>query len=181
MKKSYNLKKLLKYLKFNEKIQKRDLDFKQFENFPYLTTKKTSDQEYKIFFRTQSQAQKYIFGINKVFDNNFFKRTDVILLLSNFVNSIWQARQWIKHELVSVNNIKIKNHNQLIHNNEIIYLHPKLFKCIYNNLIYKNNFIKTDFEQNTNLKESLYINYYIYGSVFMQTNFRTLSLKIIYI
>nr|UNJ18887.1 ribosomal protein S4 [Cyanidioschyzonaceae sp. 1 FvB-2021] len=182
MKNSYKLKKLSKYLKFNKKIQDKDLSFKCFENFPYLNVKKTSDQELKSFSRTQAKIKKYIFNYSKDIDYHFFRRLDIILLFSNFANSIYQARQWIKHRLVLINNTAVYNYNQQISNNTLIQLHPKLSEVIYHNLIYKKNQTSLTLEQDKKIKESTHIciNSFIFGSTFLQVYFRTLSLKVIY-
>nr|AIA61074.1 ribosomal protein S4 [Cyanidiaceae sp. MX-AZ01] len=182
MRNSYKLKKLSKYLKFNKKIQDKDLNFKHFENFPYLNVKRTSDQELKSFSRIQVKIKKYIFNYSKDIDYHFFRRLDIILLFSSFANSIYQARQWIKHKLVLINNTAVYNYNQQISNNTFIQLHPKLSEIIHDNLVHKKNQILLILEQDKKIKESTHmcINSFIFGTTFLQVCFRTLSLKVIY-
>jgi len=180
MKAPYRLKKLIKYLKFNKIHGEKNLKFKHFENFPYLITKKTSDQELRNFYRVQSQAKNYIFHYSKTIDSKFFTRVDIILLFSNFATSIQEVHQWINHRLVFINHKNVKNYNQHIFNNTIIQLHPKLAKVIYNNLVYKYKQLKVLTKKNRALNSLFYVNYYIYGSTFLQLNYKLLSLKVVY-
>ncbi|UVC46356.1 ribosomal protein S4 (apicoplast) [Theileria orientalis] len=145
---SYNIKKLKILKKFNlRNLYGFTNKFNFMSKFKYTNNKKeyyklpTNIKILKILYDIKIKKLKYYFKKFLVFNlYNFLKtiqlRLDFILFNFNLCTTINQAKQYISHKHILINNKIARRSSYCIKNNDIIHFNNIFYKNIKKNFIY---------------------------------------------
>lgn len=177
-----------------------DICYKNIESFPKYLNQKTGAKQLYNLSRREKQKIKIYYGnlsekhfkiiLAKAYkqkDNtykNFLQiiesRLDIILHRAKFTQSLAEAQQWIKHELISVNKKKNTNYNTIIKPGDSICVIPKIYEVVIKNIQNSKSYRIT---KHFSLAWNLYKKSDPFNSArflpYMETNVKALVIKII--